>query len=68
MTVHQVGDAVRVVVTAIDPEKEQGVEPGDAIRAGDRVRVKIVGIDQERRRLSLSIRQADARNARTPNV
>jgi small subunit ribosomal protein S1 len=127
MTVHQVGDAVRVVVTAIDPDKERislsikrlandpwtrvgaefaeggtyeaeitrlmpfgafarigdGVEglvhvselaahrvaePGNAVRVGDQVRVKVVGIDQERRRLSLSIRQADAQNARTPNV
>ena len=127
MTVHQVGDAVRVVVTAIDPQKErvslsikraaedpwarvghdfaegatyeaeitrlmpfgafarigEGVEglihvselatghvadPSDVVRVGDHARVKIVGIDRERRRLSLSIRQAEAENARTPNV
>jgi small subunit ribosomal protein S1 len=127
MTVHQVGDSVRVVVTAIDPEKErislsikqladdpwtrvgtefaeggtydaeitrlmafgafarigEGLEglihvselasqrvaePGDAVHVGDRVRVKVVGIDQERRRLSLSIRQADGQNPPTPNV
>lgn len=127
MTVHQVGDAVRVVVTAIDPEKERislsikqladdpwtrvgtqfaegGVydaeitrlmpfgafarigdgleglihvselaghrvaEPGDAVQVGNKVRVKVVGIDQERRRLSLSIRQADGRNSQGPNV
>ena len=127
MTLYQVGAPVRVVVTAIDPEKERislsikrlsddpwtrvgadfaeggtydaeitrlmpfgafarigdGVEglihvselaahrvedPADAVQLGDHVRVKIVGIDQERRRLSLSIRQADPRNARTPNV
>jgi small subunit ribosomal protein S1 len=127
MTVHQVGDPVRVVVTAIDPEKErislsikqladdpwtrvgtdfaeggtyeaeitrlmafgafarigdglEGLvhvselaahriaEPGDAVQVGDRVRVKIVGIDQERRRLSLSIRQAEGQNPATPNV
>jgi ribosomal protein S1 len=42
--------------------------PGDAVRVGDHVRVKIVGIDPERRRLSLSIRQADGQNAQTPNV
>jgi len=127
MTVHSVGDRVRVVVTAIDPEKErislsirrltddpwtrvgqefteggtydaeitrlmafgafarisdglEGLihvselaahrvaEPADAVQVGDHVRVKIVGIDPERRRLSLSIRQADGRNAQTPNV
>jgi small subunit ribosomal protein S1 len=127
MTVHQVGDSVRVVVTAIDPEKErislsirrladdpwtrvgkeftdggtydgeitrlmafgafarigdglEGLihiselaahrvaEPADAVQVGDHVRVKIVGIDPERRRLSLSIRQADGQNTQTPNV
>ena len=127
MTVHQVGDPVRVVVTAIDPAKErislsirqltddpwtrvgkefteggtydaeitrlmafgafarigdglEGLihvselaaqrvaEPADAVQVGDHVRVKIVGIDPERRRLSLSIRQADGQNTQTPNV
>ncbi|HTJ60675.1 MAG TPA: S1 RNA-binding domain-containing protein [Candidatus Saccharimonadales bacterium] len=127
MTVHQVGDSVRVVVTAIDPEKERislsirrladdpwtrvgkdftegGIydaeitrlmafgafarigdgleglvhvselaahrvaEPADAVQVGDHVRVKIVGVDPERRRLSLSIRQADGQNTQTPNV
>lgn len=127
MTVHRVGDPVRVVVTAIDPKEErislsikqladdpwtrvgtdftaggtydaeitrlmafgafarigaglEGLvhvselaphrvaEPGDPVQVGDHVRVKIVGIDQERRRLSLSIRQAEGRNRPTPNV
>lgn len=127
MTVHAVGDQVKVVVTAIDPDKERislsikqlendpwtrvgsdfaegGVydaeitrlmpfgafarigdgleglihvselaaqrvaEPGDAVQVGDRVRVKVVGVDPERRRLSLSIRQADGQNRHVPNV
>ena len=127
MTVHQVGDAVRVAVTAIDPEKERislsikqlaedpwtrvgtqfaegGVydavitrlmpfgafarisdgleglihvselaghrvaEPGDAVEVGDTVRVKLVAVDQERRRLSLSIRQAEGPISQSPNV
>jgi small subunit ribosomal protein S1 len=127
MTVHQIGDRVKVVVTAIDPDKErislsmkqlandpwtrvgadfaeggeydaeitrlmpfgafarigdglEGLihvselaahrvaEPADAVQVGDHVRVKIVGVDPERRRLSLSIRQADGRFSRTPNV
>ena len=127
MTVHSVGDPVRVVVTAIDPEKErislsirqladdpwtrvgtefteggtyeaqitrlmafgafarigdglEGLihvselaahrvaEPAEAVQVGEHVRVKIVGIDPERRRLSLSIRQADGQNTQTPNV
>ena len=129
MTVHHVGDAVRVAVTAIDPEKErislsikqladdpwtrvgaekefaeggtydaqitrlmafgafarigEGLEglihvselaphrvaePSDAVRVGEHVRVKIVGIEPDRRRLSLSIRQADGENSPSPNV
>ena len=127
MALHQVGEHVRVVVTAIDPDKErislslkrladdpwtrvgqefreggtydaqvtrlmpfgafarlmhglEGLihvselaghrvaEPGDAVQVGDAVRVKIVGIDPERRRLSLSIRQAGDPGANVPNV
>ena len=34
-------------------------EPGDVVAVGDATRVRVVGIDQERRRLSLSIRQAE---------
>jgi small subunit ribosomal protein S1 len=127
MTVRQVGDPVRVVVTGIDPAKErislsikrleddpwtrvgtefadggtydaeiirlmafgafariadglEGLihvselaprrvaEPSDAVRVGDLVRVKIVRVDPERRRLSLSIRQADGQNPQSPNV
>ena len=127
LTVHQVGDRVRVVVTAIDPEKErislsikqladdpwtrvgstfveggvyearitrlmafgafarigEGLEglihvselaghhvsaPAEAVQVGDQVRVKIVAIEPERRRLSLSIRQAEDQNSPNPNV
>jgi ribosomal protein S1 len=42
--------------------------PADAVQMGDHVRVKIVGIDPARRRLSLSIRQADGQNSQNPNV
>lgn len=34
-------------------------DPADALQVGQAVRVRIVGIDPDRRRLSLSIRQAD---------
>jgi small subunit ribosomal protein S1 len=127
MTVYQVGDPVRVVVTAIDPARErislsikrladdpwarvgtefaeggtydaeitrlmafgafarlgEGLEglihvselaphrvaePGDAVQVGEHVRVKVVGIDLERRRLSLSIRQANGQMSQSPNV
>lgn len=40
----------------------------DAVQEGDHVRVRVVSVDLERRRLSLSIRQADAVNATHPNV
>lgn len=127
MTLFAVGAPVRVVVTAIDPEKERislsikrladdpwsredakllvgderdalitrlmpfgafarvadGLEglihvseiasppvaaPAEALRVGDRVRVRIVAIDPDRRRLSLSIRQAAGGISGTPNV
>lgn len=115
--VHAVGDRVRVLVTAVDPERKrislsikrlskdpwarvaaefpvgtetdavitrlmpfgafgrvaEGLEglihiseladrriaaPSDVVSQGDTVRVRVVGVDQERRRLSLSVRQA----------
>lgn len=34
-------------------------EPADVVAVGDATRVRVVGVDQERRRLSLSIRQAE---------
>jgi small subunit ribosomal protein S1 len=117
LTLHKVGDTVRVVVTAVDAERDRislsirrllddpwtrvgtdyvvgqdvdatvtrtmpfgafariaegleglihstelaGEHAGDAaeaLRVGDRLRVRIVAIDPERRRLSLSVRQA----------
>lgn len=40
----------------------------NAVRVGNNVRATVVGIDPERRRLSLSIRQADERFSQSPNV
>lgn len=37
---------------------ERVADPADAVKVGDAVKVRVVGIDPERRRLSLSIRQA----------
>ena len=37
---------------------ERVAQPSDVVKVGDGVRVRVVGIDDERRRLSLSIRQA----------
>jgi small subunit ribosomal protein S1 len=127
LAAHQVGDRVRVVVTAIDPAKERislsikqladdpwarvgsafveggvyearitrlmafgafariddGLEglihvselaprhiatAADVVQVGDSVRVKLLGIDPERRRLSLSIRQVEGQNSPNPNV
>ena len=117
LTVHKVGDAVRVVVTGVDAQRDrislsirrlredpwarvgsdyvvgqdvdavvtrlmpfgafariaEGLEglihvtelaservsvPAETVKVGDRLRVRIVAIDPERRRLSLSVRQA----------
>jgi small subunit ribosomal protein S1 len=38
---------------------DKGVEPTSLYRPGDPVRVKVVGIDRERQRISLSIKQLD---------
>ena len=38
--------------------KDRVNDPAEVVKVGDPVRVRVVGIDQERRRLSLSIRQA----------
>jgi len=43
-------------VSELAPERVN--DPSEVVRVGDSVRVRVVGIDQERRRLSLSIRQA----------
>jgi small subunit ribosomal protein S1 len=37
---------------------ERVADPSEAVKVGDRVKVRIVGIEADRRRLSLSIRQA----------
>jgi len=37
---------------------ERVADPAEVVRVGDAVKVRVVGIDQERRRLSLSIRHA----------
>jgi small subunit ribosomal protein S1 len=64
----RVGDGLEGLIHVSELAGHRVAEPGDAVQVGNKVRVKVVGIDQERRRLSLSIRQADERISRTPNV
>lgn len=54
----QVGQTLEATVTRVMPCRP-GADPNDVVHAGDTLRVKIVGVDAERRRLSLSARLAD---------
>jgi small subunit ribosomal protein S1 len=64
----RIGDGLEGLIHVSELAEDRVAEPADAVQVGEHVRVKIVGIDPERRRLSLSIRQADGQNSRTPNV
>jgi small subunit ribosomal protein S1 len=54
----RVADGVEglVHISELAPQRVQ--EPSDVVKVGDAVRVRVVAIDPERRRLSLSMRQA----------
>ena len=54
----RIGDGLEGLIHVSELSMERVADPADAVKVGDRVRVRIVGIDPERRRLSLSIRQA----------
>src|SRR5258708_2024687 len=64
----RIGDGLEGLIHVSELASHRVAEPGDAVHVGDRVRVKVVGVDPERRRLSLSIRQADGQNQHPPNV
>jgi small subunit ribosomal protein S1 len=64
----RIGDGLEGLIHVSELAANRVAEPADAVQVGDHVRVKIVGVDAERRRLSLSIRQADGRISQTPNV
>src|SRR5438874_419823 len=64
----RIGDGLEGLIHVSELAAYLVAEPGDAVQVGNKVRVKVVGIDPERRRLSLSIRQADGQNSQSPNV
>ncbi len=64
----RIGDGLEGLIHGSELAAHRVAEPADAVQMGDHVRVKIVGIDPARRRLSVSIRQADGQNSRNPNV
>lgn len=55
----RVADGVEGLVHISGLAAQRVADPSEVVRAGDMLRVKIVSVDTERRRLSLSARQAD---------
>jgi small subunit ribosomal protein S1 len=64
----RLGDGLEGLIHVSELAPYRVVAPGDAVQVGEHVRVKVVAIDSERRRLSLSIRQGNGQNSQTPNV
>jgi len=54
----RVADGLEGLVHISELADERTAQPSDVVRVGDTVRVRVVGVDDQRRRLSLSIRQA----------
>jgi small subunit ribosomal protein S1 len=54
----RIGDGLEGLIHVSELGPERVSDPSEVVHVGDNVRVRVVGIDQERRRLSLSIRQA----------
>ncbi len=54
----RIAEGLEGLIHVSELSAERVSDPADVVHVGDRVRVRVVGVDQERRRLSLSIRQA----------
>lgn len=54
----RIADGLEGLVHVSELADERVAQPADVVKVGDTVRVRVVGVDNERRRLSLSIRQA----------
>ena len=54
----RIAEGLEGLIHVTELADERVTDPAEVIHVGDSVRVRVVGIDQERRRLSLSIRQA----------
>ena len=55
----RVAEGIEGLVHVSEVSDERVNDPGQAVRVGDAIPVKIVGVDRDRRRLSLSARLAD---------
>lgn len=56
----RLADGLEGLVHISELAEQRVAQPADVVAVGDQVRVRVVAIDEERRRLSLSIRQAAA--------
>lgn len=56
----RLADGLEGLVHISELAGQRVTQPSDVVAVGDQVRVRVVGVDDERRRLSLSIRQATA--------
>jgi small subunit ribosomal protein S1 len=54
----RIADGLEGLIHVSELAMERVADPADVVKVGDAVKVRIVGIDPERRRLSLSVRQA----------
>lgn len=54
----RIGEGLEGLIHVTELAAHRVADPSDVVKVGDQVRVRIVGIEPERRRLSLSIRQA----------
>lgn len=54
----RIAEGLEGLIHVSELSMERVADPADVVKVGDEVKVRIVGVDQERRRLSLSIRQA----------
>ncbi|MBU6423216.1 MAG: 30S ribosomal protein S1 [Chloroflexota bacterium] len=54
----RIAEGLEGLIHVSELSSERVADPADVVHVGDRVNVRVVGIEPERRRLSLSIRQA----------
>jgi len=54
----RIAEGLEGLIHVSELARERVADAADAVRVGERVRVRVVGIDPERRRPSLSMRQA----------
>jgi small subunit ribosomal protein S1 len=55
----RIADGLEGLIHVSELASQRVADPSEVVHVGDRVRVRVVGIDPDRRRLSLSVRQVD---------